>query len=117
MCTGVIPACTTIRTVLDDGMTTAREVRLCGEIGLIVRTSLRGTTIGPPLASEYAVDPVGVVTMIPSAEYVTRYSSSTYVSSSMTLGDEPRSMTISLRETNVSPAPFMTVERHIRSST
>jgi hypothetical protein len=90
MWTGVMPAWTTMRTVLDAGMTTARDVRLCGEIGLIVRTSLCGTTMGPPLASEYAVDPVGVVTMIPSAEYVTRYSSSTYVSSSMTLGEDPR---------------------------
>ena len=51
---------------LPSDITIGRIVRLCGDMG--VRTTARheGDIIGPPALSEYAVDPVGVDTMIPS---------------------------------------------------
>jgi hypothetical protein len=40
-------------------------VKVWGEIGLIVIASALGLTIGPPVESEYPVEPVGVATIIP----------------------------------------------------
>ena len=39
-----------------------------------------GAIIGPPQLNEYPVDPVGVETISPSAQYVFKNSSSTYAS-------------------------------------
>src|SRR5260370_18050310 len=44
-----------------------RFVRTCGQIGVITKTPDSGSRIGPPAESEYAVDPVGVATIRPSA--------------------------------------------------
>ena len=40
---------------------------MCAAIGVTTMASTPGTTIGPPALSEYAVEPVGVATMMPSA--------------------------------------------------
>ena len=47
--------------------TTGRSVKVCGQIGVITKASTAGCTIGPPAESEYAVEPVGVPTINPSA--------------------------------------------------
>ena len=44
-------------------------VRLCGAIGEMMKLFESGVTMGPPTLIEYAVDPVGVDTMRPSAQY------------------------------------------------
>ena len=56
------------RRVIDDedGKTSGRKDRLRGQIGVRTSALKDGWTIGPPADSEYAVDPVGVDTMIPS---------------------------------------------------
>src|SRR5439155_19132441 len=46
--------------------TTDRLVRACGQIGVTVSTLHSGLMIGPPAASEYAVEPVGVAIIRPS---------------------------------------------------
>ena len=42
----------------------------CAAIGEITTASVSGHTTGPPAEKEYAVDPVGVARIIPSAPYV-----------------------------------------------
>src|ERR1043166_398762 len=44
-----------------------RLVSTCGQIGVMTKTPDSGSRIGPPAESEYAVDPVGVATIKPSA--------------------------------------------------
>ncbi len=48
-------------------MISGRSVNVCGAIGVIHRAAADGATIGPPAASEYAVEPVGVAMITPSA--------------------------------------------------
>ena len=55
-------------TGLEPATTTGRFVSVCGAIGVIVRPSTRGCTIGPPAERLYAVVPVGLAMMRPSAE-------------------------------------------------
>jgi len=40
---------------------------MCGEMGVSSTQRWAGDTIGPPAENEYAVEPVGVATMTPSA--------------------------------------------------
>ena len=49
-----------------EGNTNGLEVKECGEIGVIKMENTSGCTIGPPEDKEYAVEPVGVLIMIPS---------------------------------------------------
>ena len=49
------------------GTTSGRTARVWAQIGVTTIASTPGTTIGPPALSEYAVDPVGDATTIPSA--------------------------------------------------
>ena len=49
------------------GKTIGRMESELGHIGVIVRLSTVGWTIGPPAESECAVEPVGVATIMPSA--------------------------------------------------
>lgn len=49
------------------GTITGRFVNICGQIGVIQSASTFGKMIGPPADNEYAVEPVGVETMRPSA--------------------------------------------------
>lgn len=51
------------------GMTTGRTFRLCGATGVITKLALFGNKIGPPHESEYPVEPVGLETINPSAQY------------------------------------------------
>lgn len=52
--------------VEEDGNTSGRNERLRGQMGVRTSALRDGCTIGPPADNEYAVDPVGVDTMIPS---------------------------------------------------
>ena len=49
-----------------EGNTNGLDVKECGEIGVIKMENTSGCTIGPPEDREYAVEPVGVLIMIPS---------------------------------------------------
>ena len=57
----------TTRITLDSGTITGRLVSMCGQIGVRQNAATDGKMIGPPADSEYAVDPVGVATISPSA--------------------------------------------------
>src|SRR5438094_10283851 len=46
---------------------TDRFVSTCGQIGVMTKTPDSGDRIGPPAESEYAVEPVGVAVINPSA--------------------------------------------------
>src|SRR4051812_16846728 len=61
------PPCTTI--LISDKSTTTKAlcVSECGHTGVTTNASTAGINIGPPAANEYAVDPVGVDTITPSA--------------------------------------------------
>ena len=47
--------------------TNGLDVRECGDIGVTTKLSTSGLIIGPPEDKEYAVDPVGVAIIKPSA--------------------------------------------------
>jgi hypothetical protein len=49
-----------------EGKTSGLKERLRGEIGVRSTAGVVGCTMGPPAEREYAVEPVGVDTMIPS---------------------------------------------------
>ena len=51
-------------------ITIGRTFRLCGALGVIIMLFVPGIIIGPPQLKEYPVDPVGVDTTSPSAQYV-----------------------------------------------
>lgn len=57
----------------DDGKTSGRNDKLRGQIGVRTSALNEGCTMGPPADNEYAVDPVGVETIIPS-DYARRRS-------------------------------------------
>ena len=48
------------------GNTRGLDVRECGDIGVTKIEKTSGWTIGPPEDKEYAVEPVGVLMIIPS---------------------------------------------------
>ena len=50
-----------------DGKTILLFTRECGHIGVTTKHDLSGLRTGPPAAIDYAVEPVGVETIIPSA--------------------------------------------------
>src|ERR1043166_7705612 len=54
------------------GSTRGRTASVWGQIAVTTIASTVGTTIGPPADIEYAVEPVGVLTMMPSAETLMR---------------------------------------------
>jgi hypothetical protein len=56
-----------ISITLVSGTSTGRLVKVCGQTGVMQMASTVGNTIGPPADNEYAVEPVGVATMSPSA--------------------------------------------------
>ena len=64
------PSVTTNATSSCSASTSDRSNSMCGEIGVSTRQRRSGDTIGPPAENEYAVCPVGVATMRPSAAYV-----------------------------------------------
>ena len=54
---------------------------MCAATGVTTVPATDGDTIGPPAENEYAVEPVGVATITPSAENVVTYVSSTSTAS------------------------------------
>src|SRR3989441_12176029 len=76
--------------------TSGRPARVWGQIAVTTIASTVGTTIGPPADIEYAVDPVGVLTMIPSAEYCATSSPSTDTFRRTTRATPPLCTTTSL---------------------
>ena len=54
------------QSVADSGRMMERFDSACGQIGVRTKTYAVGKTIAPPAASEYAVEPVGELTMRPS---------------------------------------------------
>src|SRR5581483_9182127 len=52
--------------------TSDRSKSMCGDTGVKSRHRSRGDTIGPRAENEYAVEPVGVATITPSAAYVVK---------------------------------------------
>src|SRR6267378_5987886 len=77
--------------------TSGRTARVCGQMAVTTIASTVGTTIGPPADIEYAVDPVGVLTMIPSAEYCATSSPSTATLRRTTRATPPLWTTTSFR--------------------
>ena len=67
----------------------------CGQIGVITKTPDSGAMIGPPAESEYAVEPVGVATIKPSALNSVNGSPFTRVRKRTSLGNSPRLKTAS----------------------
>ena len=57
----------TISITLLSGTSTGRLVSMCGHTGVMQMAATAGNTIGPPAESEYAVEPVGVAMISPSA--------------------------------------------------
>src|SRR5438093_2795180 len=77
--------------------TSGRTARVWGQMAVTTIASTVGTTMGPPADIEYAVDPVGVLTMIPSAEYCATSSPSTATLRRTTRATPPLWTTTSLR--------------------
>ena len=58
----------TCKRIIDEsGKIRGRKDRVWGQTGVKRMQGTEGATIGPPALSEYAVDPVGVAIIIPSA--------------------------------------------------
>ena len=72
-----------IRIVLVSGTMTGRLVSMCGQMGVRQIALTEGKMMGPPAESEYAVEPVGVATIKPSALYRQTNMSSTCASRSI----------------------------------
>jgi hypothetical protein len=58
--------------MLLSGMTMGLTVRLCGAMGEMIIPLMSDVSSGPPTLSEYAVEPVGVEIINPSAQYELR---------------------------------------------
>ena len=56
-----------MRITLVSGTSTGRLVSMCGQMGVMQMAGTEGKMMGPPAESEYAVEPVGVEMMRPSA--------------------------------------------------
>ncbi len=78
------------------GITTGRFVSVCGAIGVSSIASTAGCTIGPPAARLYAVDPVGLAMIKPSARTRVTGSSPTITEISMMRDSAPFVITMSL---------------------
>ena len=68
-----------------------------GHIGVSSRFLAVGSTMGPPAAIEYPVEPVGVDTMMPSPPTRVRRPSSVKISSRTTRAMDPFEITASFR--------------------
>src|SRR5205807_2016396 len=79
-----------------NGRIKARFDRVCGQIGVRANTCAVGKTTAPPAAREYAVEPVGELTINPSHRYRVSGSPSTCTSNSIRRDALPRLITISL---------------------
>jgi hypothetical protein len=87
---GLLTARLTFNWILElVGNKTVRNDSERGQIGVTTRVSTDGCTMGPPADSEYAVDPVGVDMINPSAIASVRYWPSTKHSTAVRWGDLP----------------------------
>src|SRR5260370_700620 len=84
-------------TVACDGTTSGRTPTGWGQIPATTIASTEGTTIGPPAESAYAVEPVGVATTMPSAEYCPTSSPSTDTRNRITRATPPLWTTASFK--------------------
>src|SRR5467141_1427250 len=90
------------------GKTSGRTARVCGQIAVTTIASTVGTTIGPPADIEYAVEPVGVLTMMPYAEYWATSSPSTDTLRRTTRATPPSCTTTSFSTSGSTwPAPAL----------
>ena len=80
-----------------DGIRRGRLVSVCGQIGVRQTALTVGNTMGPPAASEYAVEPVGVETIRPSALYSQTNVSPAHTSRSTMRAIDDLAMTTSLK--------------------
>ena len=67
--TSVVPRLTSLATSITFtvlGTITGRKLRLCGAMGVRQKPLTGGLRIGPPALTLYAVEPLGVLTIIPS---------------------------------------------------
>src|ERR1043165_10143682 len=95
------------------GSTRGRTASVWGQIAVTTIASTVGTTIGPPADIEYAVEPVGVLTMMPSAEYCATSSPSTETLMRTTRATPPLWTTTSLStsgSTRPGFDPFPTID-------
>jgi hypothetical protein len=79
------------------GIMIGRFVSVKAHMGFMIKESCSGKTIGPPAEREYAVEPVGVDMIIPSALKVVRYLLFTVVSRLRMRERFPRVITTSFR--------------------
>src|SRR3954451_24896258 len=102
---------------LVSGTITGRFVSMCGQIGVMQIAGTEGKMMGPPADSEYAVDPVGVEMMRPSALYAHMNCPSTCVSRSIMRASADFASTASFnasKDETVSPARTTSVESSLR---
>mmetsp|Transcript_31631 Transcript_31631/g.79449 ORF Transcript_31631/g.79449 Transcript_31631/m.79449 type:complete len:299 (+) Transcript_31631:422-1318(+) len=95
------------------GSTTGRKDRVCGQMGVMRMAGTLGWTMDPPALTEYAVDPVAVASITPSAWMVVMSWPRSYASILDRNGDGPRSTSTSLStvyECELPPAPPLRVE-------
>src|SRR5438128_11865473 len=76
---------------------TERFVSTCGQIGVMTKTPDSGDRIGPPAESEYAVEPVGVAMISPSALNSVSVSPFTFAFSLIKRERSPRLTTASFK--------------------
>mmetsp|Transcript_10821 Transcript_10821/g.39198 ORF Transcript_10821/g.39198 Transcript_10821/m.39198 type:complete len:309 (-) Transcript_10821:1110-2036(-) len=88
---------TRIVSTTESGSTSGRNDSVCGQMGTNSTPLTPGCTMLPPAASEYAVDPVGVEIMTPSASTFVIGFPSMLTSRSISVLFAPRSMTTSFR--------------------
>src|SRR3954469_12664903 len=88
------------------GRTSGRTASVCGQIAVTTMASTVGTTIGPPADIEYAVDTVGGLTMMPSAEYWATSSPSTDTLSRTTRATPPLCTTTSFSTSGSTRPPL-----------
>src|SRR5438034_4123865 len=98
-------------TVLRDEITTGRNERLCGQIGVMQNASTSGLMIGPPAETLYAVEPLDVETITPSPKYRTPASPSAAISSSIMWNGEPAVTTASFSAVAANRRRRLTVSR------
>src|ERR1041384_6243620 len=94
------------------GSTRGRTASVWGQIAVTTIASTVGTTIGPPADIEYAVEPVGVLTMMPSAEYCATSSPSTETLLRTTRATPPLWTTTSLSTSGSTRPGFERSEEH-----
>ncbi len=100
--------------ITEAGRIAGRKESDRGQIGVKSTESTAGCRIGPPADRLYAVDPVGVDTISPSATTSVRNSSLTKQSSAVRCGLRPRCNTISfmLCSSGATRSPFSACTVH-----